>query len=63
MQCTCPTVVSDQLIFTPRSAPNYRGNLHSWNRTVERYNIGQIRFFLNCYVTNLNIIIDVYTFM
>jgi hypothetical protein len=48
MQCTCPTVESDQLIFTPRSAPNYRGNLHSWNRTVERYNIGQIRFFLNC---------------
>ena len=61
MQCTYPTVVSDQLIFTPRSAPNYGGNLHERNRTVKRYNIGQIRFFENCYETNVNIIIDVYT--
>ena len=56
-----PSVDSDQLIFTPRSAPNDGGNLHEQNRTVERYNLGQIRFFGNGYVTNLNLTIDVYT--
>ena len=61
MQCTCPSVDSDQLIFTPRSAPNDGGNLHERNRTVERYNVGQIQYFENGYVANLNIIIDVDT--
>ena len=61
LQCTCPSVDSVQLIFTPRSAPNDGGNLHERNRTVERYNVGQIQYFENGYVTNLNIIIDVDT--
>ena len=61
MQCTCPSVDNVQLIFTPRSAPNDGGNLHEGNRTVERYNVGQIQYFENGYVTNLYIIIDVDT--
>ena len=46
IQCTCPSVDSDQLIFTPRSAPNDGGNLHERNRTVKRYKF-KFKFFIN----------------